>query len=373
MRQILTNARLVSADIANRLGWVEVDGESITSIGFGTRKGDVDMQGQYVVPGFIDMHVHGAMGYSFQTEDPDECRAIIDLHRSHGTTTMLGAIGSQPLARMERAAATVAEVVREGDLDGIFFEGPFLSERRKGMHDPVNLRLPDVAEVRSLLSAAGGTARMLGFAPELPGGLDILRTLVDEHVIGAVAHTDASYREARDAFDRGAAVATHLFNGMRPIHHRDPGVITAALDDERVVCELVADGYHLNEAIVGFVFRHIGASRVALITDAMAATGLGDGEYYEGRVVVENGQAMLADKSSIAGSTLTMDRAVRRVVQCSGVSLQDAITAASATPARILGLGRTRGTLSPGARADLVAMSADLTVLRVMRAGAWVR
>jgi N-acetylglucosamine-6-phosphate deacetylase len=215
----------------------------------------------------------------------------------------------------------------------------------------------------------------VAIAPELPAALDLVRLVVDAGAVAAVGHTDASQEQCWAAFEAGATVATHLFNGMRPIHHRDPGPVVAALGDDRVTCEVIADGKHLDYAIVKHVFDSVGPSRVALITDAIEAAGSGDGTYDHGKmsIVVKDGMAMLADGSSIAGSTLTMDEAVRRTVQLAGVPVHDAIIAATATPARAIGMDGRTGVIASGARADLVVLDEGLRVNGVLRAGSWAR
>jgi len=257
---------------------------------------------------------------------------------------------------------------------GIFYEGPFLSHARRGAHNPGLLRSPDLEEMARLLAAGQGVVRMVTIAPELPGALDLIRSVVEAGVIAAVGHTDASYDECCAAFDAGATVATHLFNGMRPIHHRDPGPVLAAMGDERVTCEVIADGFHLDDAVIRHIFDALGHARSALITDAIEAAGAGDGAYDHGdmQITVKDGMAMLSDGSSIAGSTLTMDKAVRRAVLSAGVPLHDAVLAATATAARAIGLADEVGVIAPGSRADLVVMNDSLIVNGVLRRGAWI-
>jgi N-acetylglucosamine-6-phosphate deacetylase len=216
---------------------------------------------------------------------------------------------------------------------------------------------------------------MVAIAPELPAALDLIRLVVAAGAVAAVGHTDASQEQCWAAFQAGATVATHLFNGMRPIHHRDPGPVVAALGDDRVTCEVIADGHHLDDAIVKHLFDAVGPLRIALITDAIEAAGAGDGTYDHGKmqIVVKDGMAMLADGSSIAGSTLTMDKAVRRSVLSAGVPLHDALIAATATPARAIGMEGRVGVIAAGARADLVVLDDSLRVNGVLRAGSWAR
>jgi N-acetylglucosamine-6-phosphate deacetylase len=227
--------------------------------------------------------------------------------------------------------------------------------------------------VKRLLAAGKDVVRMVTIAPELPGALDLIRSVVDAGVTAAVGHTDASYDECSRAFDAGATVATHLFNGMRPIHHRDPGPVLAAMDDDRVTCEVIADGFHLDDAIIRHVINAVGHARSALITDAIEAAGAGDGVYDHGdmHVTVKDGMAMLSDGSSIAGSTLTMDKALRRSVFSAGVPLHEALLAATATPASAIGLVDRVGVIAPGRQADLLVLDDSLSVDGVLRRGNW--
>ena len=370
---VLQNARVVTTDDIIDRGWIEVRGGKIHDIGTGRRGDGIDLGGRLLSPGFVDNHVHGGAGAAFQNGAEDAHRAA-RFHLEHGTTTLLAGLGTRPLDELATAASSLVPLVQTGVLAGIFYEGPFLSHARRGAHNPKLLRQPNLAEMRDLLAAGQGSIRMVTIAPELPGAIDLIRTVVKAGAVAAVGHTDASAAECRAAFDAGATVATHLFNGMRPIHHRDPGPVIAAMDDERVTCEVIGDGYHLGDLMIKHLFDSLPPTRLALITDAIEAAGVGDGHYDHGQmaITVKDGMAMLSDGSSIAGSTLTMDKAVRRAVHSAGVPLHDALTAATATPARAIGLEAHVGVLAPGAQADLVILDDSLCVNAVARHGEWV-
>lgn len=266
--------------------------------------------------------------------------------------------------------AALAELCEAGELAGIHLEGPYLATQRCGAHDPALLRSPDLAEFQRILRAGRGHVRMITLAPELPGALELVRAAVSEGVVAAVGHTDADYATVCAAFDAGATVATHLFNQMRPLHHRDPGPVAAALTDDRVTVEVINDGVHLHPAVVRMAWAAAGADRTAFVTDAMAAAGLGDGDYTLGgrRVRVADGTARLADTGAIAGSTITLADAVRRALRDLGIPLAAAVRAASTVPAAALRLADV-GALLPGRYADLVVLEPDGTLHAVYHRG----
>ncbi|MCC5032765.1 N-acetylglucosamine-6-phosphate deacetylase [Streptomyces sp. WAC 00631] len=334
----------------------------------------LDLTGYWIVPGFVDMHVHGGGGSSFSAGTAEEALAVAATHRRHGTTTMAASTVTDRLDDLARQAAVLSELVEQGELAGIHFEGPFIAPCRRGAHDPGLLRDPEPGDVKRLIDAARGTARMMTLAPELPGGLDSVRLLADLGVIAAVGHTDAGYEATAEAVDAGATVATHLFNAMPGLHHRNPGPVAALLEDERVTVELINDGVHLHPAVVGLAFSRAGAGRVAFITDAMAAAGKGDGRYPLGGLEVEvrDGVARLVEGGAIAGSTLTLDTAFRRAVTLGGLPVGHVVRALSENPARLLGVANRVGSLEAGKDADLVILDAEFAVAGVMRRGEWV-
>ncbi|MFK3985057.1 N-acetylglucosamine-6-phosphate deacetylase [Micromonospora sp. NPDC050397] len=352
-----------------RQGCVEIDGERITAVAEYPSIRD----GHWIVPGFVDIHNHGGGGHTFTTGDPDAARAAAAFHLSHGTTTLLASLVSSPYELMQDATAAFAPLVKEGVLAGVHYEGPYLSEVRCGAQNPDFLRDPSLDELGRLIEIGDGVVRMVTIAPERPGALEAIRLLVSRGVVAAIGHTDAAYDQTMAGVNAGATVATHLFNGMRTPHHREPGPVFALLGAAGVVSELVADGVHLHDGTLSFAASVGGAERSALITDAMAATGMPDGQYELGglEVVVANGAARLARGGAIAGSTLTMDAALRRAVGV-GIAIPDACRMASTTPARTIGLADDLGALIPGLRADLVELDENLNVVRVMRAGTWL-
>ncbi|MHC5906268.1 N-acetylglucosamine-6-phosphate deacetylase [Streptomyces sp. S6] len=368
---ILTGARVVlpSGISVQDIG---VHGERITAAPPPHAR-RIDLTGHYLVPGFVDLHNHGGGGASF-CGTADDIRTALHTHRAHGTTTLVASTVTDDMDVLVRQAGVLSEFAEDGEIAGIHFEGPFISPCRKGAHSEALLRHPDPADVRKLIDAAKGHARMLTLATELPGGIDSVRLLAEHGVIAAVGHTDATYEQTREAIDAGATVATHLFNAMPPLGHRSPGPIAALLEDPRVTVELINDGTHLHPAALELAFRSAGPERVAFITDAMDAAGGGDGTYLLGPLEVEvtDGVARLVEGGSIAGSTLTLDRAFKRAVTVDGIRIEDAVRALCVNPARLLGRWSDIGSLEAGKLADVVVLDENLDLKGVMRHGKWV-
>ncbi|MFF5183744.1 N-acetylglucosamine-6-phosphate deacetylase [Streptomyces sp. NPDC000345] len=370
---VLSGAHVVLPTATVPDGQVVVDGTRIAGAAPENAR-LIDVSGHWLVPGFVDIHNHGGGGASFSSGTAEDVLKAVRTHRTHGTTTLVASTVTDDMDVLVRQAGLLSELAEQGDLAGIHFEGPFISPCRKGAHSEELLRDPDPAQVRKLIDAARGRARMVTLATELPGGLDSVRLLAEHGVIAAVGHTDATYEQTVQAIEAGATVATHLFNAMPVLGHRSPGPIAALLEDERVTVELINDGTHLHPAALELAFRHAGASRVAFITDAMDAAGIGDGHYMLGPLEVEvsEGVARLVEGGSIAGSTLTLDRAFKRAVTIDRLPVGDVVAALSANPARLLGMDDRVGSLDPGKDADLVLLDADFDVKGVMRKGDWV-
>jgi len=376
---MLTAATVVSGTELHQPGWLEIDGPDVIAIGTGipTRRADLELGNAVVVPGFVDIHVHGGGGGAFPAGDPDQARTAVRLHRRHGTTTTIGSLVTASPTDLLDQVAVLADLTEGGVLAGSHLEGPWLSPRQGGAHDLTQLRDPDPVELADVFAASRGTIRMVTVAPELPGALDAISRIVDAGAVAAVGHTDATYEQARSAIDRGATVATHLFNAMRPVHHREPGPVLALLEDQRVTVELITDGVHLHPALYRDVAHVTGPDRVALVTDAMAAAGMADGAYRLGTldVTVTDGVARLTGATTIAGSTATMDQVFRYAVRHSALPFLDAVLATarqtSVNPAAALALPRV-GSLKPGSFADLVVLDEELATRGVMRRGTWI-
>jgi N-acetylglucosamine-6-phosphate deacetylase len=374
---LLTADTLLTGRELLRPAWIEVSGATVHAVGAGQPPRPADRNLHTVVPGFIDTHVHGGGGTDFSTATRAATETTVDFHRRHGTTTLVASLVSSGPDDLLHQVDVLAGHVREGLIAGIHLEGPWLAVERCGAHDPGLLRDPDADEVDRVLDAGGGTVRMVTLAPERSGAIRAIERIVGAGAVAAVGHTEATYEQTRSAIAAGATVGTHLFNAMRPIHHREPGPVIALLEDPRVVVELIADGVHVDAALYRHVSRAVGPDRLSLITDAMSATGMGDGRYQIGRMDVEvaGGVAHLSATSTIAGSTATMDRVFRFAVEHSGLARDDALALAvreaSLNPARALGLPSP--VLTSGAPADLVALGEGLAVSDVLHGGGWVQ
>ncbi len=254
---LLAGRRLVTPTAVYEPGWVHVSGSSVTDVGAGAppRRPDFDLSWATLVPGFIDAHAHGGGGHAYTDHDVDAAAAAAALHLVHGTTTTLASLVTASTEDLVLSVRLLSPLVDDGILVGLHLEGPWLSPHHAGAHDPAQLRTPRPTEVQHLLDTAGGRVRMVTLAPELDGGLDAVRRVVGYGAVAAIGHTDATYATTRAALAAGATAGTHLFNAMRPIHHREPGPIPALLHDDRAYLELIADGVHLHPAILAGTIR----------------------------------------------------------------------------------------------------------------------
>lgn len=376
MTTLFHAARKLDADGQVDDFWMLVDGDTITGTGSGRHPDPagaverIDVGGDWLVPGFIDLHCHGGGGHSYDDEAA-EVTAAVATHRAHGTTRSVLSLVANPLAQLRTSLGVIAELAEnDPTILGAHLEGPFLAEGRSGAQNPAYLRSPLPFELEELIGASRETLRQLTIAPELPGALEAIDVLVEAGVAVAIGHTEADFDLAREAFDRGARILTHAFNAMNGIHHRAPGPIVAAFEDERVTIELVLDGLHVHPDVAGMTFRSA-PGRVAVITDAMAAAGSSDGDYRLGtlNVTVRDGLAVLRGTDTIAGSTLTLDVALRNAIELAGVPPVDAVGALTTVPARALGLDHRLGRLAPGYAADAVILDSGLHVQRVWADG----
>jgi N-acetylglucosamine-6-phosphate deacetylase len=328
------------------------------------------------IPGFIDVHIHGAGGRDVMEGTAAALQTITRKVSEYGTTSLLAttvtADADQTVRSVEGIAGYIAEQHEtdepRAEVLGIHFEGPFISKQRRGVHPSDQIQLPSAETLSRFLKAAAGNARILTIAPEVPGAAPCIDAAREAGLVVSMGHTDATYEQARAAMARGARSATHVFNAMRPFSHRDPGVIGAVLTSPDVNAELIADGVHVEEAAMKLLLLAKGAAHVTLVSDGLSATGMPDGKYMLGgfEVTVSGGVCRNAD-GVLAGSTLTLDRALRNIVAL-GISLPDAVRMLTLNPATLLGIEFKKGSLRVGADADVLLLDGGLHL-----AGVWAR
>ena len=327
-----------------------------------------------VTPGLIDVHTHGAAGVQVIDGDVDALRRLGAFYAAHGVTSYLATAGGSDGA-IRAGLSAVRELVASGDFGGAtclgsHLEGPYISTCCPGAFDPTSIVAPDLAAFERYAALAAGTLRHVTLAPELTGQAEVIRAAREHGVTCSAGHSAATEAEMLDALDQGVAAVTHVFNAMAPLHHREPGIVGVALTDPRPVVELIADGVHVHPRVVDLVHRAAPTSRIALVTDSIAATGLPDGDYVfeEQQLVVRSGEVRLRD-GTLAGSTLTLDVAVRNFAEFTGIQWTEAVAAATATPAALLGLGHRKGDISVGHDADLAGFGPDGEVRWTVVAG----
>lgn len=376
MTLAFSNARLVDAG-GERHGDLLVARGRIAAVGarLAAPGASVDLRGFILAPGFVDVHTHGGGGHSLHTTDPDEIRAYARWAPATGTTAFLAGIvgvpGGLPEAQL-RAAVAAARVGGPGaELLGVHLEGPYISPARRGAHSPAWLRLPDPAETERLLALADGQLRIVTVAPELPGTDALIRRLDAAGVTVSIGHTDCGYEQARAAIPLGIRHATHCFNAMRPLHHREPGPLGAIVECDDVYGELIADGVHVHPAAMRVLLRALGPERSVIVTDALSCAGLREAAFdFGGQAArVVDGVAKLAD-GTLTGSVLTMDRALALLVGELGLALPATVGMLSRNPARAAGVAARKGALAPGYDADLVILDAGLRLQATFCRGA---
>lgn len=373
---LIHSARLVDGGAVVDDAWVRFADGAVAAVGSGPswrsepETATTDAAGAWLTAGFVDIHVHGGGGASFDDGGEAIARGL-DLHQRHGTTRAVVSLVTAPVGVLAQRVRGVAGLMASDPrVLGSHLEGPFLDIGHKGAHEPSLLRPATPADVDALLDAGDGTLRQITIAPELPGGMDAVRAFVNAGVAVAVGHTGADYAQALAAFDAGARILTHAFNAMPGLHHRAPGPVAAAVGTPGVTLEVVGDGVHVHPEVVRMLFASA-PGRMALVTDAMAAAGSEDGDYLLGSLAVEvrDGVARLAGGGSIAGSTLTLDDALRRAVREASVPVEEAVRAVTETPAATIGRGHDLGRLLPGYAADAVLLEDDFAVRAVWRDG----
>jgi len=355
-----------------------VEGSKIARIGpegeFGDELPSIDVGGRIVLPGFVDIHVHGGGGADAADGTPEAIAAIARTHARFGTTALLATTVSAPWPQVIKAVRAIREAAGRGvkggaRVLGLHLEGPFLSRERRGAHLPEFLLVPTEALIEEVFEAAGGYWRMVTLAPEVCPP-DIIRQLTARGVVVAMGHSNADYERAIAAIREGATHAIHTFNGMSPLHHRQPGLVGAVLTSDQVTAEIIADGVHVHPVVVNLFLRCKGLDKAVLITDAIRAAGLPEGVYeVAGQEVVVKDGAVRRPDGGLAGSILTMNRAVANARKFGGLALREAVKLATLNPARVVGAHDRKGSLEPGKDADLVVVDEALNVYLTMVEG----
>ena len=367
-------------------GVILVEGSQITEVGHRDEirvpSGATDYvaSGLIVTPGFVDVHIHGAGGHDVMEAEEEALDSIAATVARHGTTSLLATTVTAPLEATCRSLEGIVKYIRAhenpqenrplaAEILGIHLEGPFINLERRGVHPRNAIARPSRESLDKLLKAGDGLVKIVTLAPEVPGAMELIEAAAAAGVVVAMGHTDADYEQARAAIRAGARHAVHTYNAMRPFSHRDPGILGAIMTDPEVTAEIIADGVHVAEAAIQVLIGVKGFDTVLLVTDGIAATGMRDGNCRLGdfEVTVKDGIARNSE-GKLAGSTLTLDRALRNLVGL-GAPLIEAVRMATLHPARRLGLGGKKGVIAPGADADLVALTPDLRVAGVMTRG----
>ncbi len=342
----------------------------------------LDVGGRYIAPGLVDIHTHGAAGHSFNEPSPGAFRAITEANARHGTTSLLATIAAAPLPAMlaclEACRAWCRAPQPGAEVLGVHLEGPYFSPAQRGAQDLASLRTPDDGSADELL-AYSDILRMVSYAPELPGALDLTRRLAGLGIVPAAGHSAARDTDVYAAMEAGLRHAIHLWSGqsvtIREGPWRRPGLLEAALVSDGLTAEIIADGRHLPPTLMRLAYRCKGPERLCLVSDAIAGAGLPDGSRFRlaaNEYEVRDGVGMLPDGTAFAGSVTFLSRMVALLVEMAGVPLVQAVRMASLTPARIIGVADRKGSIEPGKDADLVVLEADLTPWRVMVRGQWV-
>lgn len=379
--QWFMNGKIVLENRILNQGYIQVVDGTIAGLGEGfppisAEDWTVDVEGRWIVPGFIDVHVHGGAGCNFMSEQADELDQITQFHAQHGTTCLLATTVTAEASRLTAAIQRLAGYIQSGRLagsrmEGIHIEGPFISPLRKGAQDAQYILDPDLSLLETWLENAAGTIRLMTVAPERPGALELIRTLVRSGVTVGVGHTDANYVEALEGIRSGITHSIHTFNGMRPLHHRDPGILGVVLSDERVKCEIICDGHHVHPGAIELMYRAKGPHGIVLISDAIEAAGLPDGDYTldTQAVRLQDGKVNLLDGQTLAGSVLTMDQAYRHILSYLPITMVEASLMASTNPAESIGIGHKKGKIRVGMDADIVVLDQGLKVIRTVVEG----
>ena len=389
MRLLIKNAHIITPyDILYNFE-LAVEGNKIKHLGpsgtLNEKNFDeiIDAKGNYLSPGFIDLHTHANSGYDTMDASFEAVDAMARFQIKNGVTGFLATTMTASTEETEKAIKNLANYIARqkenasvldtsgnvpAEVLGLYLEGPYFSMAKKGAQPSKYIKNPDIDELSYFLKLSEDSVKIVAMAPELPSAIEAIDYLHTRGITVSAGHTDASFEIAKNAFNYGVTQVTHVFNGMKGLTHREPGISGAALIDERVSCEMICDGIHLHPGAMKLIVKAKGKDQIILISDSMMAAGLSDGEYTLGgqRVTVKNKEARLSD-GTLAGSTLTLNKAIYNMVQMVGVPLEDAVRMATLNPARAIGLERKKGSIEIGKDADLVVFDEKLNILHVIK------
>jgi len=381
MKTALKGNVILPDRILNR-GAVLIEEEKITGIysrasGISEKIDAIDYGDSFISPGLVDLHLHGALGMDVMDCDIKSLEQIV-LHQARcGVTGFLGTTVSSSLDSLLKAVETIKEAAQfsfPSELLGVHIEGPFLSEEKKGAHDPSFIREINKQDIQSLIRSVQGLKAIVSMAPEVENNMSFIKTLTENGIIVSIGHSDATYEEALESFNQGITHATHLFNAMSGYHHKEPGVVGAVLDSPKVTAELIADGVHLHPSALRLVFSRKDKDKICLITDSLKATGMGDGHYKMGNLefTVKGTEARLRKNGVLAGSVLTLNKAIRNAINWTESPVNQAVNMASLNPARVLGLDDKIGSIQEGKYANLAVFDSEFNVVQTILRGRFV-
>lgn len=383
MKTLIRNIRIITKDeILNGSGLIIEDGKIFNIIDENNIEEEeydhvIDGKGDYLSPGFIDIHNHGNSGFDIMDSSKEALDRIGEYHLSKGVTSYLGTVITSSDEDMVKAVENMASyenIKTRSKLIGIHLEGPFFNVNKKGAQPEKHIKMPNKEDLTKILNVCGHKLKMVSLAPELDGAIELIRHLREKDILVSMAHSNATYDEAKEGIENGIRLASHLYNGMREFNHREPGIVGASLMDDRVYCEIIYDRFHLHDVAVKMALKMKGYDRVILVSDAMMAAGLEDGQYVLGgqKVFVKDDKPRL-ESGSIAGSTLNLQKAIYNMVNYLGVSIKDGVKMASLNPAKAIKMDKEIGSIEIGKRADLILFDHEINIKRVYIEGklAW--
>jgi len=384
MRKLIINGNIITPFEIREKSHLEIEDGVIKNIlsqipiDFKAYDEVIDAKGNFVSPGFIDIHTHGAYGYDSMEGTEEAIGTIGRFHRKNGVTSFLANVMTDSPERMREAIKRIAHYMgyrgenihTTAQLLGIYLEGPYFSREKAGAQPREHVKLPNLEEIKEFVSLSENRIKVVALAPELEGAEEVIGYLKSKNIAVSAGHTMATFKETKEAIDLGVTLATHLYNGMRDFNHREVGVVGAVLTDERVMCEIIADGIHVHPEAIGMAVELKGKDKIVLISDSMMAAGLSDGEYTLAgqKVYVKNKEARI-ESGNLAGSTLTLDRAIYNMVHLVGVKLEDAVRMATLNPAKAIGVDSRKGSIEIGKDADLVIFDENMTIEKVFIKG----